>query len=137
MIYDYPELKINEIKEFIELKNNDSMNQRINKIYGLIDPRDNTLFYIGCTIVRMHIRLSAHFNENTHMRTVKKDILYDIVLNGYFPKVEIFYRIEDKYTARIIEKFITNFTIQNKYNSKLVNSIGSSKNITTKVNIKK
>jgi hypothetical protein len=134
-----PHRKIELVKTngYNDLKNNKECNERINKIYGLIDPRDNRLFYIGCSVVPMYKRLSQHMIEAQTIHKKKREILHEIIEGGLFPIIHIFYKINDRYTARIIEKHITNFVITNNFNTDLVNFAGSTSNITTNVNLKK
>lgn len=126
-------VQITKLLPHKKLKRNKKFNQRVHKIYGLIDPRSNTIFYIGCTSIPMHERLYQHFVDSGTF-TPKYKVLKSLLINDIYPEVKVFYFIDDKYTARIIEKYITNFLATNNYNIDLCNKVGMGY-VTTNVNL--
>lgn len=58
---------LNENKILAKHKNNKG------KIYGLIDPRDNAIKYIGQTIQTLRTRLSDHINDRNLRKNTKKN----------------------------------------------------------------
>ncbi len=53
-------------------------------VYALIDPRDNTAFYVGVTTRRPHMRLSSHRNDAIHLGIIstKCDVIRAIEATG-------------------------------------------------------
>lgn len=114
------------------LKNNEFYNERIYKIYALIEPSTNTIFYIGCTIAPLHIRMSQHILDFTNPGKTK--ILTNLIQNGSFPGVRILYKISDKTKAKIAEKYLTHFLKHNKLKIDLKN-MHAIKNISENINL--
>jgi hypothetical protein len=98
------------------------------KIYGIIDPINNELFYIGCTKVNISERIMCHYREyscSKKPRENKHEKLQEMIINGIKPKIKIFYLIKEKNLARNIEKYLIHFLINEKYSINLLNKINS------------
>ena len=121
-----------KLKVWQYLQENDSYNERIYKIYALIDPGDMTIFYIGCTISPLHIRMSQHIYDISNGGKTK--MIKKILNENSFPVIRILYKIQDKTKARIAEKYITHFLMHNKLKVDLKNMHGSN-NISEKINL--
>lgn len=116
-------------KEIVE---NEAFNRRVNKIYGLINPKTNKLFYIGCTLPPIATRLMSHLSCNGN--AAKRNELLEIISNDMCPKIKIFYEIENRGLALTIEAHLINFvqlnTSINLHNSScfpIVKDMGESK----------
>lgn len=59
-------------------------------IYGLRDPRDNSLFYVGATTQRLSNRLGGHVTAARYLQTIGRhfDLIRGILADGY--SVDIF-----------------------------------------------
>ena len=59
------------------------------RIYGLIDPRDRTMFYVGATSRPFHRRIASHLNDACHlqMRGERYDVIRSIVEAGFRPEI--------------------------------------------------
>jgi len=124
-----------KLKEF---RDNSAFNNDKHKVYGMFDPRDDTLFYIGCTKVPMHTRFCQHLCAYyTRRGILKTERVKCILKDNQFPYIKIFYTFEDKLKARIAEKFITNFVARHVKDGKihLLNSINIGECISEEINM--
>lgn len=118
---------VNKKRHLNRLKRFPSFNSSNYKIYGLFDPIDNSLFYIGCTKSPMHVRVSSHINDLSywgHGRAKGKHVS-EMIQGDRFPIVVVFYSLKDKNEARMIEKYLINFTFNYVSDEKisLLNSV--------------
>lgn len=94
------------------------------KVYGLIDPISNTLFYIGCTKAHMSLRLSQHYCELSFNRR-KNSILKKLIDFDLLPKIHIFFESDNKVIARNLEanliKFLFDETLTIDLDNKKIN----------------
>ena len=116
--------KISTTDYFKWVKNNKDFNNRLHKIYCMIDPRDDSLFYIGCTSNCIHYRYYTHCTLR-ETKGVKKQLIDDIINSGLMPQIKVLYSFEDKYTGRMVEKCLINFLSINNHTINLKNRIGT------------
>lgn len=81
-------------------------------VYGLVDPRDGLVFYIGCTVDPIN-RLSGHFTDPSSAAYFRMR-----ELRGYKPKIRIYGWYEDKEAALDREADLT-LNIPNLVNRRL------------------
>ncbi len=117
--------RVSENKYYKELKAKTERGSFLYKVYGLIDPRDNKLFYVGCTRELIYFRIYNHFTESKE--TKKKEILLDLLDSDLFPNVEVLYEFEEREYAYLIEKYITNFVHNFNFEAKLTNHMNIKK----------
>jgi hypothetical protein len=116
IVFDF----INELKE-----NQEFNNTELYKIYGLINPINNELFYIGCSKNEIHSRIYQHYNSidlDWNNKVTKKKTLIELQENNIIPIVNVFFYISDKKTAQNIEKHLISFLMNNTYNVNLLNT---------------
>lgn len=70
------------------------------EVYGLIDPRNNKVFYVGCSRVGSKYRATAHGNDSASSAYW---VYRDIVELGLVVGVCIFGSFDEKITARVLE----------------------------------
>jgi hypothetical protein len=121
------------ISELIyDLKQDQLLNDiSLYKIYGIVNPLNNELFYIGCTKEPVYIRIYSHIREyacSPGDKPSKHEIIQNLISQNIKPIVLLMYSIEDKILARNIEKYLIHFSINNKHKVNLSNRINS-KNI--------
>lgn len=69
------------------------------KIYKLIDPRDNSIKYVGITEKSIYQRLVTHLSEiytRKRILSFKNNWLKDLIENGKFPLIELLEETDDK-----------------------------------------
>lgn len=93
------------------------------KIYGLIDPDTETCFYIGVTRTSMVLRFSGHLSDLhiTPRSGLKKRKIDELLKSGKYPIIKIFYEIEDRKTARLVEKYLIHFLVNLEHKIELLN----------------
>lgn len=94
--------------KFESIKTGEIYNSSMYKVYGLINPETNHLFYIGKTNDRMIRRLFEHYRVFSGSKR-KTEELKQLSLKGLVPKVKIYYLIENEKEAEIVEKYLINF----------------------------
>jgi len=109
--------------EWEMIKSDKKMMSRLFKLYGLIDPRNDELYYIGCTGSPMATRMSQHIALCDGSDEKNKRI-EELLNANIFPKVHVFYYFVSKEKARIAEKYITHFLANNKLKVNLSNKNG-------------
>jgi len=120
--------RVSNNPEFMKLKEETERGNFLYKVYGLVDPRDGKLFYVGCTRELIYFRVYNHFLESKN--TKKKQMLTELLDKGLFPIVEVFYEMEEREHAYMIERYLTNFIYNYSDHAKLVN-IRNTKKINT------
>jgi hypothetical protein len=99
------------------------------KVYGIVNPINNELFYIGCTKVELYKRIYCHHKERSvfddSAPVSKNKRIKALISIGVKPEVKVFYYIKDRKTALGVEKCLTHFLINNKLNVKLLNKANS------------
>lgn len=61
-------------------------------IYAILDPRDNSVFYVGATSIKLKYRLSQHIKEGcgkSGMQKRKKDKISSILKSGGVPIIKL------------------------------------------------
>ena len=111
--------RVSDNKDYKKLVSNTTRGRFDYKVYGLIDPRDNTLFYIGCTKSLIYFRVYDHFVNNKPCS--KRDKLIKMLDDGVFPRVKVFYEFEDREYAHLVERYLINFISNNEFNFDLIN----------------
>lgn len=120
------------IKRYTDFKNYKNVesapifNTDLNKVYGLIDPENNELFYVGCTRMPMVDRVTRHLR--THYRTLDKRMTHKLnKLNQSktFPIVVIYCAYESRELAESAERALIIAMSQLDYNVLLLNGHGS------------
>lgn len=91
------------------------------KIYLMIDPKTNEVFYIGCTKCTIFLRMSNHYTDSFCRRPVSIR-LQDLASRRLIPKIKIVYQFEDKQKARIVEKYLIHFLSNNNLTFDLANT---------------
>lgn len=117
--------KVSQNKEYQKLKSNTERGSFLYKVYGLINPIDNTLFYIGCTKELIYFRVYNHFLEAKN--TSKKKILHELLDVDLFPIVKVFYEFEDRELAYHTERYLTNFLSNYDFSINLTNILNTNK----------
>lgn len=80
-------------------------------IYALVDPRNESVFYIGSTILPLRIRLSAHvsFNPCTsgtdNHSNKRKALINDIIKCGKYPGINVLHECDTDEVDDIEEKY--------------------------------
>ena len=118
------------------LKGIKSFNKRVHKIYSITDPRDWTVFYIGCTVRPIHLRMYEHLMSLHCFNYIGRTKRFrELIESGKYPTIDVLYEVKDKTSARIAEKYITHYV--NNYghiNHDLTNVVGRD-NVTERVNL--
>ena len=70
------------------------------EVYGLIDPRNNKVFYVGCSRIGSKYRATAHGNDSASSAYW---VYRDIIELGLTVGVCIFGSFDEKITARVLE----------------------------------
>ena len=74
---------------------------KVYRLYGLFDPRDRTLRYVGCTSLSLGRRLSRHWNEYHRHPSRMAVFTWFLVLEsaGLRPQIELIHEYESKHDA--------------------------------------
>lgn len=71
-------------------------------VYGLIDPRDGSYFYVGRTSYPLHKRLGRHLKDGKHQRSVKGQRIFEILRDGLNPLIVELTRLVDAKPQEVI-----------------------------------
>ena len=77
-VYICTTIKIKDMNKHIEctkLRKIKSAKSHLYKVYGLINPETDVLFYVGCTRRKLHERILGHFRCIKLKKSGKNDIL--------------------------------------------------------------
>jgi len=115
-----------KIDEYKRIKKDSNYNNRLSKIYAIVDPLSNNIFYIGCSKRPLHIRYMEHINGHMCQSGRDKQRTIDNMVNeGREPLIEVLYSFKDDVNAKLIEKFIINFTSLYSFRCNLKNTINT------------
>ena len=135
--YALSERGISFKKEFIYyLKGINAFNKRIHKIYSITDPRDAIVFYIGCTIRPIHLRMYEHLMSLHCFNYVGKTKRFrELIESGRYPIIDVLYEVKDKTSARIAEKYITNYMNNYGHIHHELSNVSGRDNVTERINL--
>jgi hypothetical protein len=109
------------LKELSYLHYSREYNNEDYKVYAMINPIDNSMFYIGCTKQPMYVRINQHYTEVGYGD--KDRMIEKLALNGMVPIIDVLYTFKDKHNARLVEVHLINFVLKNKRELRLTNSV--------------